>query len=79
VLTLGPVDRSERPGRSGALVIPIVLEAVGVQRAKVDPAVWEALGRVGSSTDTYQKSRIRIEIDSTVDNPAAGQRKGERQ
>ncbi|ROR82359.1 hypothetical protein SAMN06295974_3253 [Plantibacter flavus] len=79
VLTLGPVDRSERPGRSGALVIPIVLEAVGVQRAKVDPAVWEALGRVGSSTDTYQKSRIRIEIDSTVDNPAEGQRKGERQ
>lgn len=79
VLTLGPIDRSEPRGRPGELVIPIVLEAVGVQRSKVAPAVWEALGRVGSSTDTYQKSRIRIEIDSTVDNPAAGQRKGERQ
>ncbi|MGK9148771.1 hypothetical protein KXS11_14175 [Plantibacter flavus] len=78
VLTLGPLDRTEHQGRPGPLTIPIALEASGVQRAKVDPAVWEALGRVGTYTDTYQKSRIRITIDSSVDNPAAGQRKGER-
>lgn len=78
VLTLGPLDRTERQGRPGPLTIPIALEANGVQRAKVDPAVWEALSRVGNYSDTYQKSRIRIEIDSSVDNPAAGQRKGER-
>lgn len=79
VLTLGPLGRTERQGRPGPLTIPIALEASGVQRAKVDPAVWEALSRVGNYSDTYQKSRIRIEIDSSVDNPAAGQRKGERQ
>lgn len=78
VLTLGPLDRTERQGRPGPLTIPIALEASGVQRAKVDPAVWEALSRVGNYSDTYQKSRIRIEIDSSVDNPAAGQQKGER-
>ncbi|MGG7463869.1 hypothetical protein [Plantibacter sp. YIM 135347] len=79
VLTLGPLDRTEHQGRPGPLTIPIVLEATGIQRAKVEPAVWEALSRVGSSVDTYQKSRIRIEVDSFVDNPAASQRKGERQ
>lgn len=79
VLTLGPLDRTEHQGRPGPLTIPIALEATGIQRAKVEPAVWEALSRVGSYADTYQKSRIRIEIDSFVDNPAASQRKGERQ
>ncbi|MET0304510.1 MAG: hypothetical protein ABW040_10695 [Microbacteriaceae bacterium] len=68
-IQIGPVV----PGRAAPdrkIAIPILVTTTGVARNRVDPSVWDALGRVGRYSDSTQDSSLRVEIDCIVDNPA---------
>ncbi|TPW70640.1 hypothetical protein [Schumannella sp. 10F1B-5-1] len=54
----------------GKISVPIVLTSSGVPRNRVDPSIWDALGRVGRYSDSTQDSSLRVDIDCLVDNPA---------
>ncbi len=68
-LTLGPVTSAvDTP--SGKIRVPIVMTTTGVPRNRVDPATWEAIGRVGQHTDSTENQSLRVDISALVDNPA---------
>lgn len=68
-LQVGPVDPSA-VAPDHKLVIPITITTTGTPRNRVDPAVWDALGRVGKHTETTQDSSLKVELECVVDNPA---------
>jgi hypothetical protein len=68
-LTLGPVSSPPDPG-SKTITVPIVLTTTDVSRSRVDPATWDAIGKVGRFVDSTQNSSLRVEIDCVVSNPA---------
>ena len=67
-----------RPRRSSAdhpvpehkIAIPITITTTGVARNRVDPSIWDALGRVGRYSDSTQDQSLRVDIECIVDNPA---------
>ena len=65
-----PVTQSVETGYGRKITIPITLTITGVARKKVDPATWEALGKIGQYSDSTQNSTLRVEIACLVDNPA---------
>jgi hypothetical protein len=69
-LQIGPVE----PGESGLpahkLLVPITVTTTGVPRNRVDPTIWDAIGRVGRYSDSTQDSSLRVDIECIVDNPA---------
>ena len=70
-LQIGPVDLSEDaqlPSRK--LLIPITITTTGVPRNRVDPTIWDAIGRVGRYSDSTHESSLRVDIECVVDNPA---------
>ena len=68
-LTLGPATSAvDTP--SGKIWVPIVMTTTGVPRNRVDPATWEAIGRVGQHSDSTENQSLRVEIRALVDNPA---------
>ncbi len=69
-ITVGPVTQSVETGYGRKITIPIVLTITGVARSKVDPATWEALGKIGQYGDSTQNSILRVDIACLVDNPA---------
>jgi hypothetical protein len=68
-LTLGPVSSPADPV-SKMITVPIVLTTTEVARNRVDPATWDAIGKVGRFVDSTQNSSLRVEIDCVVSNPA---------
>jgi len=68
-LTLGPVTAPREPG-SRSIAVPLVITTTGVARNRVDPATWDAIGKVGRFIDSTQNSSLRVEIECVVDNPA---------
>lgn len=68
-LTLGPATSHDetQPGR---IRVPIVITSTGVPRNRVDPAAWEAIGRVGTYLDSTENQSLRLEVSALVDNPA---------
>ncbi|MGV8895582.1 MAG: hypothetical protein ACOH10_05580 [Rhodoglobus sp.] len=69
-IAVGPVTQSVETGYGRKITIPIELTITGVSRNKVDPATWEALGKIGQYSDSTQNSTLRVEIACLVDNPA---------
>ncbi len=69
-ITVGPVIAASDGMTGHKIDIPIVLTTTGVPRNRVDPATWEAIGRVGGYSDSTQNSSLRVEIHCLVDNPA---------
>ncbi|MDJ0334613.1 hypothetical protein QMG83_05195 [Salinibacterium sp. G-O1] len=69
-IAVGPVTQSVETGYGRKITIPITLTITGVSRNKVDPATWEALGKIGQYSDSTQNSTLRVEIACLVDNPA---------
>ncbi|HEV7742816.1 MAG TPA: hypothetical protein VGO65_10385 [Pseudolysinimonas sp.] len=70
-LQLGPVEASAPAGvPSSKLLIPIMITTTGVPRNRVDPTIWDAIGRVGRYSDSTQDSSLRVDIECIVDNPA---------
>ncbi|MES2171603.1 MAG: hypothetical protein V4479_12925 [Actinomycetota bacterium] len=68
-LTLGPVSSAPDPV-SKTITVPIVLTTTDVARNRVDPATWDAIGKVGRFVDSTQNSSLRVEIECVVSNPA---------
>lgn len=69
-LELGPVTTPTEDGPGKKILVPIVITTTGVPRNRVDPATWEAIGRVGQYSDSTQNSSLRVDISCLVDNPA---------
>ncbi|MGV8882210.1 MAG: hypothetical protein ACOH19_08650 [Rhodoglobus sp.] len=69
-ITIGPASGSVETSSGRKITIPIVIETTGVPRARVDPAIWDAIGRVGRYADSSQDSSLRVDIACLVDNPA---------
>jgi len=69
-ITIGPASGSVETAAGRKITIPIVIETTGVPRARVDPATWDAIGRVGRYADSSQDSSLRVDIACLVDNPA---------
>jgi hypothetical protein len=68
-LALGPVTAIAAPG-SGTITVPIVITTTDVSRNRVDPATWDAIGKVGRFIDSTHNSSLRVEIECVVVNPA---------
>jgi hypothetical protein len=69
-LQVGPVVPGEIPVPDHKILIPITITTTGVARNRVDPSIWDALGRVGKYSDHTQDSSLRVDITCFVDNPA---------
>jgi hypothetical protein len=69
-LQIGPVTPGESQVSSHKLLIPITITTTGVPRNRVDPTIWDAIGRVGRYSDSTQESSLRVDIECLVDNPA---------
>lgn len=68
-LQIGPVVPGT-PTPDHKIVIPITITTTGVARNRVDPSIWDAIGRVGRYSDSTQDSSLRVDIECLVDNPA---------
>ena len=69
-LQIGPVEPNSSGLPSHKLLIPITITTTGVPRNRVDPTIWDAIGRVGRYSDSTQQSSLRVDIECVVDNPA---------
>jgi hypothetical protein len=69
-LQIGPVASPTQEWIGHKILVPIVITTTGVARNRVDPATWEAIGRVGQYSDSTQNSSLRVDISCLVDNPA---------
>jgi hypothetical protein len=69
-LQVGPVVPGDTPVPDRKILIPITITTTGVARNRVDPSIWDALGRVGKYSDHTQDSSLRVDIECLVDNPA---------
>jgi hypothetical protein len=69
-LTLGPITTSLADTPAHSVTVPIVIATTGVSRNRVDPATWNAIGKVGRFIDSTQNSSLRVEIECVVANPA---------
>jgi hypothetical protein len=69
-LQLGPVSPADHPVPEHKIAIPITITTTGVARNRVDPSIWDALGRVGRYSDSTQDQSLRVDIECIVDNPA---------
>ena len=69
-LQVGPVVPGDDPVPNHKILIPITITTTGVARNRVDPSIWDALGRVGHYSDHTQDSSLRVDIKCLVDNPA---------
>lgn len=67
---VGPVVPGSEPIPERKILIPITITTTGVARNRVDPSIWDALGRVGHYSDHTQDSSLRVDIECLVDNPA---------
>ncbi|MFC5501150.1 hypothetical protein ACFPJ4_02730 [Lysinimonas soli] len=67
---LGPVEPGTEAVPERKILIPITITTTGVARNRVDPSIWDALGRVGHYSDQTQDSSLRVDIECLVDNPA---------
>lgn len=67
-LTLGPVVTES--DFQNSIRFPVEILTTGVSRARVDPSVWEALGKVGSYLDSSRNSSLRVEILCVVARPS---------
>lgn len=70
-ITLGPVVASAQDyAPANSIIVPITFATTGVARNRVDPATWDAFGRVGRYSDSTQNSSLRVDVECIVDNPA---------
>ena len=68
-LSIGPVTAIPNPG-SKTITVPLVIMTTAVPRNRVDPAIWDAIGKVGRFLDSTHNSSLRVEIECIVMNPA---------
>lgn len=69
-LTLGPIITNLDNAPTHTVTVPIVIATTAIQRNRVDPTTWNAIGKVGSFIDSTENSSLRVEIECIVANPA---------
>jgi len=69
-IQLGPVTPGTEAVPDRKILVPITITTTGVARNRVDPAIWDSLGRVGRYSDSTQDASLRVDIQCLVDNPA---------
>ena len=69
-LTIGPATGTVETPTGRRLSVPIVLTTTGIARNRVDPAIWEAIGKVGQYSDSTFNSSLKVDIECLVENPA---------
>lgn len=69
-ITIGPATESIETPAGRKIAVPIVITTTGAPRNRVDPATWEAIGRVGKYSDSTENQSLRVDIQALVDNPA---------
>jgi hypothetical protein len=69
-VTLGPVAPRTPDAPARTIMVPVVITTTGVPRSRVDPATWNAIGKVGRFLDSTHNSSLRVEIECVVTNPA---------
>jgi hypothetical protein len=69
-LSIGPrADSAERlPGNR--IAVPIVVTTTNLPRNRVDPAIWDSIGKIGRYGDSTHRGSLRLDITCLVDNPA---------
>lgn len=62
------VDLQQRESEARELrAIAIGFEAFGVPRKQVDPAVWQAIGKVGRYAESSRGSVLRVDVDCLIE------------
>jgi len=69
-IQVGPLSPGDPGIPDGRIAIPITITSTGIARNRVDPAVWDAAGRVGRHVESTENGSLRIAIECVVDNPA---------
>ncbi len=69
-LAIGPATGTVETPTGHRLSVPIAITTAGVARNRVDPAIWEAIRKVGQYSDSTQNSSLRVDIECLVENPA---------
>lgn len=62
------VEQPQKDGDSDRR-IAIGFDASGVPRKQVDPAVWQAISKVGAYTESNQEDNLRVDIDCELERP----------
>ncbi len=68
-VVIGPVA-APSPAGAKMITIPLLITTTAVARNRVDPATWDAIGKVGRFIDSTENSSLRVEIECVVANPA---------
>ena len=66
---IGPMQ--SLPEVTRLAVVPIVLTTTGVNRTRVDPAIWAELQRVGQHWDSVDAGSLRLDIRCMTTGPGA--------
>ena len=70
-IQIGPVAPADRPdARAQARRSRSRSPRPESPRNRVDPSIWDAVGRVGRYSDSTQDYSLRVDIECLVDNPA---------
>jgi hypothetical protein len=69
-VTVGPINPATTVGVGYRLSVPIVIEASGISRNRVEASTWDAIRQVGRYTDSNHNGNLRVDIECLVENPA---------
>lgn len=69
-IQIGPIAPDAAAPALGMLAVPIIISTTGVSRTRVDPAIWDALSRVGRYSDSTERRSLLVEIECLVESPA---------
>jgi hypothetical protein len=69
-LTIGPRATTNERLSGNRIAVPIVITTTNLPRNRVDPAIWDSIGKMGRYGDATQNGSLRLDITCLVDNPA---------
>ena len=69
-LTIGPRANTNERLSGNRIAVPIVITTTNLPRNRVDPAIWDSIGKMGRYGDSTQNGSLRLDITCLVDNPA---------
>jgi hypothetical protein len=69
-LTIGPRPQTTERLAANRIAVPITITTTNLPRNRVDPAIWDSIGRIGRYRDSTSNGSLRLDITCVVDNPA---------
>ncbi len=61
-IAVGPGEMRPRERARDATTVRVTIVARGLPRRRVDPAIWDAIARVGSYTDSSHGDSVRVDV-----------------